>query len=714
MRIKGKFLNSNLGRRLFFLFCVCALVPLILMAVVAFAHVKMELKAQSERSLQQSTKAIGMSIYERMILLSSELERIAELLKINRPAQVQMWDELEDMFVRLVYYRGAGRSVRLLQSEGSKPVNVDYAEISSHPDKISLFLRPGDPVSRLHIALPIAKGRFDRGALVGEVNSSFLWKIGSSNILPPQTELLVFDQDRNIILSSIAHTDALVSRMPENGKDLRSRQFYWSADGTEYLARCWSIFMPSRFHSDSWTIVLSQSKDNIYESVSIFHRIFPLIVILSFLIVIFLSMVNIRLILDPLDKLKAGIRRIVMHDFQTPIHIDSHDEFAEVAGAFNHMSTQLGRQFRAIHAMSEVDRAILSSLQPEDIINKLLSGLQELLSCRAVAVNMADPDNPGEAVCHIRWSGGTQTGSRERIFLDAADIARRLNGRQFMHLHQGEAMPRCMDPFAGAVAQWVILPVFVQDQLAATLNLGYSAETAQFDEEIRHAARMADQMAVALANSKLIRDLDHLNQGALTALARTVDAKSPWTAGHSERVSAMAQELARVMGLEQSKIDNLYRAALLHDIGKVGISSAILEKPDKLTDEEYAIIKKHPRMGARILEPIKVYHAVIPIVLQHHERYDGKGYPEGAAGTDIVPEARIMALADVFDALISDRPYRSGWQFEKVVDFIRENSGSHFDPGVVKAFESLLASGVLSPIMATAATVQTNKNNAVM
>ena len=714
MRIQGKFLNSTLGRRLFLLFCLCSLVPLLLMGALAFTQVRMELKAQAERSLQQSTKATGMAIYERMILLSSEIERIAAMLPNNRPSQVQLWDEVHDMFVRLVYYRGPGRTAELLQSERSKPIPIDYAAISNDPDDISVLIRPGEPISRLYITLPVVRGRYDHGFLVGEINSSFLWKIGSSNILPPQTEFLVLDQDRNIILSSFAHTDTLVPHMPGNSEGGRSRQFQWSQGGTEYLARCWSIFMPSRFHSDSWMIVLAQSKKHIYGSVSIFQQIFPLILGLSFLIVVFLSMVNIRLILDPLDKLKAGIQRIAVQDFQTPIHVKSHDEFAEVAGAFNHMSMQLGRQFRAIHAMSEVDRAILSSLETEDIISKLLSGLQELLSCRAVAVNMADPDNPGEAVCYIRGAGGTQTGRRERIFLDAEDIARRLKGRHFIHLRHGDGMPRYIDPFAGAVAQWILLPVFVKNQLAATLNLGYSKAEMHFDEDLRHAARMADQMAVALANSRLVRELDHLNEGALTALAKTVDAKSPWTAGHSERVSAMVQELARVMGLEQPKIDNLHRAALLHDIGKVGISSAILDKPDKLTDEEYAIIKQHPRMGAEILEPIKVYQEVIPIVLQHHERYDGKGYPDGAAGADIVPEARIMAVADVFDALISDRPYRSGWDFEKVVAFIRENSGSHFDPEVVRAFEFLLASGALSPIMATAATEQTNKNNAVM
>ncbi len=186
-------------------------------------------------------------------------------------------------------------------------------------------------------------------------------------------------------------------------------------------------------------------------------------------------------------------------------------------------------------------------------------------------------------------------------------------------------------------------------------------------------------MAVALANSNLVRELDQLNEGALTALARTVDAKSPWTAGHSERVSLMAQQLASVLKLKKHRLD----------IGKVGISSSILDKPGNLTAEEYAVIKEHPAMGARILEPIRVYREVVPVVLQHHERFDGKGYPHGLAGDDIVYEARIMAVADVYDALISDRPYRGGWHRKDVHAFILDNSGAHFDPEVVEAFASL-------------------------
>ena len=135
------------------------------------------------------------------------------------------------------------------------------------------------------------------------------------------------------------------------------------------------------------------------------------------------------------------------------------------------------------------------------------------------------------------------------------------------------------------------------------------------------------------------------------------------------------------------KID---RAALLHDVGKVGIPLSVLDKPGALNDDEYEIIKKHPTIGARILEPIASYADIIPIVLQHHERFDGKGYPGGISGNDIDIGARILAVADVYDALISDRPYRKGWAVERVVDLIRKEAGCQFDPDVVDVFLAIM------------------------
>jgi len=184
--------------------------------------------------------------------------------------------------------------------------------------------------------------------------------------------------------------------------------------------------------------------------------------------------------------------------------------------------------------------------------------------------------------------------------------------------------------------------------------------------------------------------LDELNWGTLNALARAIDANSKWTAGHSERVTQLALKIARVLGLSQEELDNLQRAALLHDIGKIGTPADLIDKSETLTQEEYQFIREHPVIGARILEPIEAYAEVIPIVRQHHEWFNGGGYPDGLAGEAITLGARILAVADVYDALSSERPYRPGMAREQALDVIREKAGSHFDPLIVEAFVEVM------------------------
>ncbi|MEE9221674.1 MAG: HD-GYP domain-containing protein, partial [candidate division NC10 bacterium] len=142
----------------------------------------------------------------------------------------------------------------------------------------------------------------------------------------------------------------------------------------------------------------------------------------------------------------------------------------------------------------------------------------------------------------------------------------------------------------------------------------------------------------------------------------------------------------RVMGLPSKELDILHRGGLLHDIGKIGIPAAVLDKPGKLTDEEFLLMREHPRKGARILEPIAAYAEVVPIVLQHHEWFDGSGYPDGLAGEDLSLGGRIFAVADVFDALSSNRPYRVGLDRAEAVERIKQGTGHQFDPKVVEAF----------------------------
>ena len=247
-------------------------------------------------------------------------------------------------------------------------------------------------------------------------------------------------------------------------------------------------------------------------------------------------------------------------------------------------------------------------------------------------------------------------------------------------------------PLAGrGVKSFLLLPIFLKQGLSGIVSLGFLDPTVPSQEDVTQARQLADQVGVALSNASLIEELDQLYWQTVAALARAIDAKSHWTLGHSERVAKLAIKIGRVLGLSSKELDALHRGALLHDIGKIGVPTAILDKPGKLTDEETRVIRTHPRAGARILEPITGYAEVVPIVLQHHERYDGLGYPDGVAGEAISLGGRILAVADVFDALISDRPYRAAWERERVIEYIDHEAGHHFDPKAVQAFLSVMA-----------------------
>lgn len=185
-------------------------------------------------------------------------------------------------------------------------------------------------------------------------------------------------------------------------------------------------------------------------------------------------------------------------------------------------------------------------------------------------------------------------------------------------------------------------------------------------------------------------ELDALHMGTLRALALAIDAKSSWTAGHSNRVTELALEIGREMGLPEADLKDLEVGGLLHDIGKLGVPGRILDKPGPLTPEEVAVMRQHPQLGAQILAPIPSTRRVLPIVLQHHERYDGRGYPAGLAGDDITLAARIFAVADVFDALHSTRPYRASMPAPVAVERVKAESGQHFDPRVVAAFLAVM------------------------
>lgn len=184
-------------------------------------------------------------------------------------------------------------------------------------------------------------------------------------------------------------------------------------------------------------------------------------------------------------------------------------------------------------------------------------------------------------------------------------------------------------------------------------------------------------------------EISTLNEGLLKTLAEVVDLRDPFVLGHSQQVTNYAVLMAKKLGLNDDQVELIRKAGLLHDIGKLGIPERILLKPTKLTADEYNIVKEHVVLGAEILQASQSLHNLIPIIRHHHERYDGKGYPDGLTGEEIPIEARIVAVADAVEAMASDRPYRRAMYLDQILIELNMNSGTQFDPQVVRAFEQI-------------------------
>jgi HD-GYP domain-containing protein (c-di-GMP phosphodiesterase class II) len=181
-------------------------------------------------------------------------------------------------------------------------------------------------------------------------------------------------------------------------------------------------------------------------------------------------------------------------------------------------------------------------------------------------------------------------------------------------------------------------------------------------------------------------DLTFAYDTTIEGWSRALDLRDKETEGHSQRVTSMTVDLARAMGVGESELVHLRRGALLHDIGKMGVPDSILLKPGPLTEEEWTSMRRHPQHAYDLLSPIVYLHLSLDIPYAHHEKWDGSGYPLGLKGEQIPLAARIFAVADVYDALLSDRPYRPAWTRERTLAYIAAQSGIYFDPQVVKTF----------------------------
>jgi HD-GYP domain-containing protein (c-di-GMP phosphodiesterase class II) len=241
------------------------------------------------------------------------------------------------------------------------------------------------------------------------------------------------------------------------------------------------------------------------------------------------------------------------------------------------------------------------------------------------------------------------------------------------------------------------VPIVAQQKPIGTIWVGRQSRTCITEEEVKLLAAIGEMVGNTIQRMKLHEQTVHQAEEialaydlTLEGWAKALELRDKETEGHSRRVSALTLRLARKLGISSSDLVHIHRGVLLHDIGKMCVPDKILLKEGPLTEDEWREMHKHPQIAYNLIHPISYLRPALDIPYCHHEKWDGSGYPRGLKGDQIPLTARLFAVVDVYDALSSDRPYRTAWPREKVLAYLREQSGLHFDPRVVETFLRLL------------------------
>lgn len=368
---------------------------------------------------------------------------------------------------------------------------------------------------------------------------------------------------------------------------------------------------------------------------------------------------------------------------------------------------ELSRRIEIIRAMHEIDRNILSTLDSREIFMVAARTVSNVMPAAICSVFLADGEKGG--FVYAAGYGMKSAAKGGLVPFGDTDATGMIDARMPQYVSDLREAGQ-LAPFEDALLRegllsYIRVPVIIRGKVAGFLSAGTKRAAAYSPEDLSTLEKLSAQVAVALENAKLVEDLKELFMSTLKTLSNTIDAKSPWTMGHSARVTRIALQIGQVLGLGKKDLEEIEMAGLLHDIGKLGTYEEILNKPGRLTDEELRQMRLHPQKGADILMPIRQLRDIIPAIKYHHEFFDGSGYPDGVKGEEIPLMARILGVADTVDAMASDRPYRKGRSIEEIVDEVGRCSGKQFDPAVVDAFMKLQGEGRLFAEEAPAGTV---------
>lgn len=346
----------------------------------------------------------------------------------------------------------------------------------------------------------------------------------------------------------------------------------------------------------------------------------------------------------------------------------------------------LGREtlekYKELTVIYDITEKLAASLDPKQVCQLVIEEAKRVIKADNISVMVLDEET---GLCEILAASGKEFHPK-LVFRPGKGIAGSIlaSGKAEI-VNDVLSDPRYING-AITVRSLMCAPLKIKDRVIGAINLSSIKPVNYTAEDLKILSALALQAAAAIENARLYDSLKETFITAVHTLAETIEKRDPYTGGHTKRVMVYSMAIGEVLGLSGGEMERLKLASILHDVGKIGIRDDVLLKKERLTDEEFNMIKMHTIYGQQVLNHIKHFKNIIPGVKHHHEHYDGKGYPEGLQGEEIDITARIIAVADTYDAMTTDRPYRKGLSHEKAVEEIKRCAGTQFDPVMVEAF----------------------------
>ena len=500
MQFNYAFIRSKVARRVIWLFFISALVPIAATAFYSFIYVTDLLVEQSYKQLQSASKLYGMAVLDRLLIVDSKFRKLSENPEIV----------LHTTDTGLVEQVKKNRSKRNIDNQIDK-LTVEVASttsmaVTAHAsfaeNKSTIYSKTGsDGVPRIYLRRDIASSKKNKIVrVVAELNNDFIW--GDKDNLPFATFLCVIDATGKVLFCPNSNRDALLQKIRDASERSDPRRLTWvNADGTN-LAVAWDLFIKSNFSGADWKIISSRPEADALLPVYAYQKIFPLVILFSFLTVLLLSMIQVRRIMLPLEQLVSATRRLARYEFDKKVEVSSKDEFKELGDSFNTMAGRLEKQFNTLRVLSDIDHLILTYPDLDVVLANIFDMAHKIVSCDFIVITLLESPYANSGWTYIKEVTGNKPPYLEKAEIPIAEISR-LQEQEDVELLdlKKESLQHLAPVVKHGVMTAQVGPILIDGSLRAIFSLGYRAETIGAVEDVGLVRDIIDRLAVALATA---------------------------------------------------------------------------------------------------------------------------------------------------------------------------------------------------------------------